>query len=168
MGFWFVDYLAHELGFDDFIREASCLVAEGSALGRRLLLVKPVLHMNRSGLALTFLWRERPFKTENMLVCYDDAALPVGKIRLRARGSAGGHKGMASVLEALGDEACARLRFGSAGEDVPGELTDYVLSPFTQDEEEAVLERFPDALEAVKVYLSEGIESAMNRFNPQP
>jgi PTH1 family peptidyl-tRNA hydrolase len=75
---------------------------------------------------------------------------------------------MASVLEALGDEACARLRFGVAGEDIPEELTDYVLSPFAQEEEEAVLERFPDALQAVKVYLSEGIEPAMNRFNPKP
>ena len=122
--------------------------------------------MNRSGQALTLLWRERPFKPENMLVCYDDAALSVGKIRLRAHGSAGGHKGMASVLEALGNESCARLRFGVAGEKLPEELTDYVLSPFDPAEEEAVLERFPDALEAVKVYLSEGIEPAMCRFNP--
>ena len=130
------------------------------------MLIKPVLFMNRSGQALTFLWRERPFKPENMLVCYDDAALSVGKIRLRAHGSAGGHKGMASVLEALGNESCARLRFGVAGEKLPEELTDYVLSPFDPAEEEAVLERFPDALEAVKVYLSEGIEPAMSRFNP--
>ncbi len=130
------------------------------------MLVKPVLYMNRSGRALTLLWRERPFKPENILICYDDASLPVGKIRLRAHGSAGGHKGMASVLEALGNESCARLRFGVAGEKLPEELTDYVLSPFDPAEEEAVLERFPDAFEAVKVYLSEGIEPAMSRFNP--
>ena len=130
------------------------------------MLVKPVLYMNRSGQALTLLWRKRPFKPENMLVCYDDASLTVGKIRLRAHGSAGGHKGMVSVLEVLGEESCARLRFGVGGEKLPEELTDYVLSPFDPAEEEAVLERFPDALEAVKVYLSEGIEPAMSRFNP--
>ncbi len=165
MGFWFIDYLAHELGFSDFLGEDSCLVTEGSALDKRLLLVKPVLYMNHSGQALTLLWRERQFNPENMLVCYDDAALPVGKIRLRARGSAGGHKGMVSVLEALGEDTCARLRFGVAGEQMPEELTDYVLSPFEPAEEKAVLDRFAEAFEAVKVFLSEGIESAMNRFN---
>lgn len=166
MGFWFIDYLAHELEFGDFAREASCLISEGSFLDKSIALVKPVLYMNRSGQALSMFWRVRPFNPANMLICYDDVALPAGKIRLRARGSAGGHKGMISVLEALGGDACARLRFGVGGEQVPEELTDYVLSPFEQAEEEAVLDRFPEALEAVKVFLGEGIDQAMNRFNP--
>jgi peptidyl-tRNA hydrolase, PTH1 family len=165
VGFWFVDYLAHKLGLGDFFRESSCLVSEGEVLGKRLIVVKPVLYMNRCGRALSLLWRERPFKLENILVCYDDVALPAGKIRLRARGSAGGHKGMISVLEALGEDACARLRFGVAGEKIPEELSEYVLSPFEEAEETAVLDRFPDALEAVKLFMAEGIEPAMNRFN---
>ena len=165
MGFWFIDYLAHKFDFGDFFQESSCLVSEGEVLDKRLLLVKPIIFMNRSGRALSLLWRERPFKLENILVCYDDVALPAGKIRLRASGSAGGHKGMISLLEALGENTCARLRFGIGGENIPEELSEYVLSPFEEAEEKAVLDRFPDALEAVKLFLAEGIEPAMNRFN---
>lgn len=165
MGYWFVDYLAHELGLGDFFQESSCLVSEGEVLDKKLLLVKPFLYMNRSGRALSLLWRKQPFKLENILICYDDVALPAGKIRLRSGGSAGGHKGMISVLDALGEDTCARLRFGIGGENIPEELSDYVLSPFEDTEEKAVLDRFPDALEAVKLFLAEGIEPAMNRFN---
>ena len=72
---------------------------------------------------------------------------------------------MISLLEALGENTCARLRFGIGGENIPEELSEYVLSPFEEAEEKAVLDRFPDALEAVKLFLAEGIEPAMNRFN---
>lgn len=165
VGFWFVDYLAHKLGFDDFRRTSNCLVTAGQAEGLGLLLVKPILYMNRSGHALSALWRREPFRLENMLVCYDDADLPVGAIRIRPRGSAGGHKGLKSIIEALGTDECARLRFGVAGERVSADMAEYVLSEFDPAEEDAVLDRFDDAIEAALVFFTEGAETAMNRFN---
>ncbi len=165
VGFWFIDYLAEIFGFPDFSRSGSCLTAQGSWEGLDFLLVKPLLYMNRSGWAVSGLWRSQPFPLENMLVCYDDAALLVGKIRIRESGSAGGHKGMDSILEALGSDLCHRLRFGVGRENLPDDLTDFVLSTFEPEEEEAVLDRFPDALTAVKVLFTEGIDEAMNRFN---
>lgn len=165
VGFWFVDFLAHKLRFDDFSRNSNCLVTEGSAEGFDFLFVKPILYMNRSGVALSALWRRRPFRLENLLVCYDDAALPAGKIRIRPGGSAGGHNGLKSVIEALGSDECARLRFGVAGENIPADLTDYVLGEFEQHEEDAVLDRFDDGAEAVMTFYKDGIETAMGRFN---
>lgn len=165
VGFWFVDYMAHKLGFDDFTRTANCLVSEGKAGGFDLLFVKPTLYMNRSGVALSTLWRRKPFMLENLLVCYDEADLPAGTIRIRPGGSAGGHKGLKSIIEALGTDQCARLRFGVAGEHVSGDLADYVLSPFEAEEEDAVLDRFDDAADAVISFFTDGIEAAMSRFN---
>jgi PTH1 family peptidyl-tRNA hydrolase len=121
--------------------------------------------MNRSGQALSTLWRSRPFKLENLLVCYDDVALPAGTLRLRAKGSAGGHKGMESILEALGTEETARLRFGVGREELPADLIEFVLDSFEPAEEEAVLDRFEDAASAVLAFFTLGIEEAMNRFH---
>ncbi len=166
VGFWFVDYLAHQLRLPDMVREGSCLVTAGQWEGAELLVVKPLLYMNRSGHALARLWRERPFRLEELLVCYDEADLPAGRIRIRGKGSAAGHRGMSSVLEVLGTREVARLRFGVGGAELPrGELADFVLGPFRPEEENAVLDRFPDALEAVRVFYTAGIEAAMGRFN---
>ncbi len=165
VGFWFVDYLAHKFHFTDFIRSGPCLTTEGRVKGLNLLLVKPILYMNHSGQALSGLWRMRPFILENMLVCYDDVSLPVGKIRIRPWGSAGGHKGLASVIDSLGTDTCVRLRFGIGRETLPEDLTEFVLSPFETEEEEAVLDRFDDAAGAVITFYTEGIEKAMNLYN---
>lgn len=169
-GFWFVDYLAHRLDFPDFVREGSTyMVSRGNLGSHPLLIVKPMLYMNRSGIALSELWKRNPFDPLNLLICYDDAALECGKIRLRPKGSAGGHNGIKSVIEALGNDHCPRLRIGVAGASrpEPGEpLADYVLSEFdNQEEEDAVLDAFPRAQEAVKSWLDDGMEIAMNRYN---
>lgn len=165
VGFWFLDYLAHVLDFEDFVREGACLVSAGRAWESDLLLVKPFRYMNRSGQALSALWKARPFDFDRLLVCFDDAALPAGKIRLRARGSSGGHNGMESIIEAVGTNEIARLRFGVGLPDPDEDLADYVLDEFGPGEEDQVLDRFPDALDAVKLALTEGIETAMSRFN---
>jgi len=165
VGFWFVDYLAHKYQLADFIRTGPCLTTEGRVEGLNLLLVKPILYMNHSGRALSGLRRLRPFILENMLVCYDDVALPAGTIRIRPQGSAGGHKGLASVIDSLGTEACLRLRFGVGRENLPEELTEFVLSPFEAEEEKAVLDRFDDAADAVITLYTQGVEKAMNLYN---
>ena len=169
-GFWFVDYLAYKLDFPDFVREGSTYMVSRGELGSHpLLIVKPMLYMNRSGIALSELWKRDPFDPANLLVCYDDTALECGKIRLRPKGSAGGHNGIKSVIEALGSDHCPRLRIGVGGASLPepGEsLADYVLSEFdNQKEEDAVLDTFPLAQDAVKCWLDDGMEIAMNRYN---
>lgn len=165
VGFWFVDYLAHCLDFGDFTREGACLVTGGPTWGLNLLLVKPHLYMNRSGQALSALWKQRPFESNNLIVCFDDVALEPGRIRLRARGTAGGHNGMSSIIEAMGTTEIARLRFGVGGPDADTGLAEHVLDEFRAEEENAVLDRFPDAVEALRVALTESMEQAMSRFN---
>ena len=123
--------------------------------------------MNRSGLALTTLWREEEdFRLETgLLVVTDDANLDVGRVRFRRGGGAGGHNGLRSVNAALGTTSYARLRIGvgvvPAGED----LADWVLSPLPEEDEERIVALLPELSRAVGVWADEGIDTAMNRFN---
>lgn len=123
--------------------------------------------MNRSGRAVRALATDRDFEpAADMLVLVDDVALPPGRIRLRHRGSAGGHNGLASISETLGGEAYCRLRIGvGRPHDERIDLAEWVLAPMSRAEEEAVLEGFTKAVAAVETWLEDGIEAAMSRFN---
>jgi PTH1 family peptidyl-tRNA hydrolase len=126
--------------------------------------------MNRSGIAVAALLRLFSLGRENLLVVYDDLDLPSGRIRLRASGGSGGHKGMASIIALLQSEEIARLRLGigrpdSSEESISGSEIDYVLSPFSPAEEKIVLEAVLKAADAVEVFLTRGLEEAMNRYN---
>ena len=131
------------------------------------MLAKPQTYMNRSGEALEPLLTHPEFDPgHEMLVLVDDAALPLGTFRLRARGSSGGHNGLESVEQAVGSRHYARLRIGVGP--VPegvGDLADFVLARFTGAEAAAVRDRFPEMVEAVECWVAEGITRAMNRFN---
>ncbi len=95
----------------------------------------------------------------------DDANLPLGTLRLRAEGGAGGHHGLQSCLEALGTERVPRLRLGVGAPDMPRDLTDFVLSPFGSDERPVVRRMVAQALEACEAWVTEGMAAAMNRYN---
>ncbi len=115
-----------------------------------LVLLKPLTYMNRSGLAVARLLERFALEPEDCLIVYDDVALPLGRLRARAQGSAGGHKGMASVIEALGTTAIPRLRLGIDGEEKPEDLVQFVLSEFTPEEwpqVERMLDRAAAALD---------------------
>jgi PTH1 family peptidyl-tRNA hydrolase len=141
-------------------------IAVGAVAGRPVVLARPYTFMNRSGAAVAGLLHWLGLPPARLLVVYDDLDLPAGTIRLRARGGAAGHKGMASILEALGTEEFPRLRMGIGRPADPAlDPVDYVLLPFTAREEAAwapVLERAADAVEC---FLREGIVAAMDRFN---
>lgn len=135
--------------------------------GREVILFKPQTFMNDSGRAVAWLVRKRRLRLEDVLVVYDDVALALGRIRLRPAGGAGGHKGMMSIIEHVGDDSFPRLRVGIAGAHMAeaADLADYVLSPFAEEELSVVGEVIGKAADAAELFVAEGIEAAMNRFN---
>jgi peptidyl-tRNA hydrolase, PTH1 family len=145
--------------------------AEGTLGAERVGLLAPETFMNRSGDAVAQALAALPVADPalDLLVVVDDADLPLGRLRLRARGSSGGHNGLADVLEQLGTEAVARLRFGIGRPSGPQGTVDFVLAPFDADEEARLRSAWPRAAEAVACFATEGIAPAMNRFNaPEP
>lgn len=142
-------------------------MARGTVAGGTVALLKPRTYMNDSGAALQPLLADPAFAPDrDLLVLVDDVALPLGTFRLRARGSAGGHHGLESVEAALGSQEYARLRIGigpaPAG---PGDLAAFVLAPFTGAEVTTLKDLLPLLAEAVECWLTDGIETAMHRFN---
>ncbi len=128
-------------------------------------LFRPLGYVNLSGPPVAWLCREACADLEDLLVLADDLNLDLGTIRLRRGGSSGGHKGLASLAEALGTESFPRLRMG-IGPSPPGEdARDFVLSPFAPEEREAVENMTDEAAEAALCWAREGIGAAMNRFN---
>ena len=138
--------------------------AEGSE-SRRVLLAKPQTFMNRSGQSVVALVRYYRVAIEDVLVVQDDIALPTGRLRARPDGSAGGHKGLADILQRLGTQDVARLRIG-VGEPPPEMASeDYVLGKFARDETDAIDEAIATAQQAVMDWIFEGMTPVMNRYN---
>jgi len=128
-------------------------------------LIKPTTYMNLSGKAVNYWLQEEKIPTERMLVLTDDVALPFGKIRLKPRGSSGGHNGLKNIEQTLGTSQYARLRFG-VGDDFPkGRQVDYVLSPFTQEQFDELVPIMDRCIEAIQCFTTQGIERAMNSYN---
>lgn len=166
VGWWMVDRLAYDWDFGPFRRDGRALVSEGSVGDVEVLLMKPTTYMNRSGQALRSLPEADDFDPgEDLLVVVDDASLDVGRVRFRPEGGAGGHNGLKSIAGALQSEAYARLRIGVGRKPEGQDLSGWVLSPMPEEDEEAVIGLLPELTEAVEVWLDEGVEAAMNRFN---
>lgn len=133
--------------------------------GRTLILIKPTTYMNLSGKAVNHYLQQHKIPKENMLVITDDIALPYGKIRLKPRGSAGGHNGLKNIEQLTGGQNYPRLRFG-VGDDFPkGRQVDYVLSPFSQKEMDELVIHIDRAIEATYSFCTIGMERSMNAFN---
>lgn len=165
LGFLVVDRLAEAGRIRVERPEAKAYIGRGQLVGQQVLLAKPQTSMNVSGLAVRELLRRFECDPAEMIAIYDDVALPWGYIRIRERGSAGGHKGLKSLIGALGSDEFVRVRLGVEPEHPVGDLAAYVLSPMSQDELEIAAEMVEQAAEAVQVILAEGVERAMNRFN---
>ena len=140
-------------------------VAEVSFKGRKFILLKPSTYMNLSGNAVRYWLKEEKIPEENMLVVVDDVALDLGAIRIRAKGSDGGHNGLKHITAVLGHSNYARLRFG-IGHDFPqGFQVDYVLGHWTANEKKVLPERIDVAIEAIKSFATIGVERTMNQYN---
>ncbi len=165
LGFMLVDRLASESGvrFDPLL--PTCQVCRVKRLDRELMLAKPMTYMNRSGLAVRELLSHYSADPSQLIVAYDDVALPLGDIRLRLKGSSGGQKGMQSIIDAVGSTEIARLRMGIDGERSPVDLTDYVLSEFSRKEGPIVDEVLDRAVPAIDTILTHGFARAMALYN---
>ncbi len=142
------------------------MVTEGSRNDEVFRLMKPTTYMNRSGQALTALASLPDFlPAEDMLVVVDDAALEVGRVRFRSLGSPGGHNGLRSVSQALGSDDYPRLRIGVGIPPGDADLSDWVLSPMSLEDEDVILGLLPELVRGVEVWGKEGMETAMNSFN---
>lgn len=139
--------------------------AEFRHKGRTFILVKPQTFMNLSGKAVRYWMEKENVPLDRVLVVTDDLALPFGKIRLRASGSAGGHNGLTSIIEVLGSLDFARLRFGIGADFPRGRQAEHVLSPWTVEEGKTLEERTEIACKAVLQFGLLGIAHAMNNFN---
>lgn len=173
VGWWLIDHLADVWHFDAWKKDSASHVTNGTVGGVKVRLVKPQTYMNLSGQALKNYVR-RPFwsATKDLLVVVDEVQLPVGRFRIRARGSAGGHNGLKSVEQALGSQDYARLRIGVGPSEerrgIYNDLADFVLSPFARDEREDVLALLPPLTATAETWLREGVEKAMNLHNRTP
>ena len=173
VGWWLIDHLADVWHFDGWKKDGESHIANGVVGGVKVRLVKPQTYMNLSGQALKNFVR-RPFwsPAKDLLIVVDEVQLPVGTIRIRPRGSAGGHNGLKSVEAALDTQEYPRLRIGvGPSEERKGiykDLADFVLAPFARDEREAILALMPQLTATVETWLAEGVEKAMNLHNRPP
>ncbi len=133
--------------------------------GHSLLLLKPSTYMNLSGKAVRYWMEAERIALENLLVISDDIALPFGTLRLRAKGSAGGHNGLKNIAELLGTEDFARMRFGIGGNFPRGHQVDYVLGEWTEEERTALPERLKLFGDAVLSFATIGLARTMNEYN---
>ena len=143
--------------------------AEGKIKNKTFFLIKPVTFMNLSGKAVNYYLQKEKIPLSNLLVITDDVALPSGQIRLRSKGSDGGHNGLKSVNEMLGSGNYSRLRFGIGNEYPKGGQVNFVLGKWNSDELKIILPRIELAVEAIKDFGLMGIEKTMNAYNsPSP
>lgn len=161
LGYRVVDELAARRGLR--IGREICRALVGG--DERITLVKPLTFMNRSGYTVRCLLERSGDEPGNMLVVYDDVNLPFGVLRLRAGGQPGGHRGMESIVENLRSPEIPRLRLGIGAPERPEDLSDYVLAPFSRQQEEDVAALVERAADAAESWSTEGVERTMNRFN---
>ncbi len=133
--------------------------------GRQYILIKPSTYVNLSGKAVNYWLQKEKISLDNLMVLADDLALNFGKIRIRAKGSDGGHNGLKNINEMLGTSKYARLRFGIGDEFSTGHQVNYVLGKWHPDEKEMLPERIDKCIEAVKAFGTIGIQRTMNQFN---
>ena len=166
----------HNIGFSilDALAKASNIVftdmrygsiTEYRYKGRVFVLLKPSTYVNLSGKAINYWMQKESLAKENLLVLADDLSLPFGTIRLRSRGGDGGHNGLTSIIEVLGHQDFARLRFGIGGDFHSGMQVDYVLGKWNKDEVSQLAEKIAVCHEIIRSFSTVGIDRTMNAYN---
>jgi PTH1 family peptidyl-tRNA hydrolase len=165
IGFMLVDRLAARLGVSFTRLESRALVTKGEYQGRRLILAKPQTYMNLSGQAVGSLLRFYQVPLARLLVAYDEVDLPLGTLRLRPSGSSAGHKGIQSIIDRLGSRDFPRLRLGVDRPPGRKSAAVYVTRNFSPAQAELLPEVLDRAVEAVLIFVTDGIAAAMNQYN---
>ncbi len=166
IGFHTIDYIADELGVKIKKLKYKALYGECEINGEKVFLVKPQTYMNLSGESIVEFVRFFKIPVENVIIISDDISLDTGRLRVRGKGSAGGHNGLKSIIYQLQSENFARVRIGvGSPEHQDYELADYVLGRFAKDEIPVLEEAIIKAYKACREIISRGVQSAMNKFN---
>lgn len=164
IGFHVVDAIAEELGVK-FTLGKLAEVATAKYKSRTLIIIKPTTYMNDSGKAVNFYMQNEKIPIENLLVVSDDLALPFGKMRMKLKGSAGGHNGLKDIEARINSSDYTRLRFGIGNNYFKGQQIDYVLGDWNKEEKEMMTERLNIAKEFIKSYVTVGGEFTMSHWN---
>ena len=167
VGFRVIDELARRCAVRLRENPGETMLAQASLAGKPVILARPLTYMNRSGVAISALMRRFSVEDEQLLIFYDDMDLPLGRLRLRPGGGSGGHRGMESIIALLATDNFPRLRFGVGREGLTEEegVASYVLTPFSEAEEQVVQRAVALAADATELMLRQGIEAAMNKYN---
>ena len=165
VGFVVIDELAERWGIRVNTLRHRALCGTGFVGTEKVVLAKPVTYMNLSGEAVRPLTEYYKISPEDLLIICDDINLELGNLRVRARGSAGGHNGLKDIIAKLGTQDFPRLRVGVGGKPEQMELADYVLGHFTAEERKVVRETVGLAANAAETFVKEGVGEAMNRYN---
>lgn len=165
VGFRAVDNLAERLGVRIEKEKYKALLGEGVFQGEKIILIKPQTFMNLSGEAVAPLAAWYKVEPQDILIIYDDLALEVGKLRIRIKGSHGGHNGVRSLIAHLKTEAIPRIRLGIGQAPPHWDVADYVLGNFSPAENKLIEEAIQEVEKAVEVILTESLEKAMSKFN---
>ena len=164
IGFKVLDALAADLGVQ-FALDKAAFRAEAKFKGRQLILIKPITYMNLSGKAVNYWLQTEKIPLSNLLVITDDIALPFGTIRMKGKGSDGGHNGLKDIQALLKTQEYPRLRFGVGSDFSKGRQADYVLGKWKPDEDKALPERIQTAASAAKSFVFDGLPMAMTNWN---
>jgi len=165
LGFWVVDRIAVENSISVQKRKYDSLIGEWHAGREKILLVKPQTYMNRSGTAVKRLFRYLPVTIKDLVVIYDDLDLSFGRIRVRPGGGAGGHRGVESIMESLGEESFFRVRMGVGRPPAGIDPADFVLRSFAAEEKAQIEQVILKAAAAVRCLLEDGPQQAMEKYN---
>lgn len=164
-GFSVIDELADRYNISVDTAKHKGMIGKGVIEGQKVILVKPMTYMNNSGECIRGVMDYYKADISELIVIFDDISLEPGKLRLRQKGSAGGHNGIKSIIAHLGTEQFKRIKYGVGDKPKGWDLADWVLSKFPTDVYEALREGNKKACDAVACILTEGIESGMNRYN---
>ncbi len=162
-GYMAVEYLAEKLNTKLNKLKFNSVYGDTSINGEKVMLVKPVTYMNKSGIAIAEIVKFYKISTSNLIVIYDDIDIPLGSLRIRPSGSAGTHNGMKSIVDSIGSEF-PRIRIG-IGRNEEMDLADFVLQKFSRNEKDIVTPIIERAAEAAVEIIENGIDSAMQKFN---
>ena len=165
IGFDILDLFAekHTISFNKTKHRA--FLGEGFVSGKKVLLVKPQTYMNLSGESVREILEYYKLDAETLVVIYDDISLPVGKIRIRQKGSAGGHNGIKNIIYQLHTDVFPRIKVGVGGPKSGQDLAHFVLSRFSKEDEEVLSQGIKNSLEALEVMIAGDIQKAMNQYN---
>ena len=167
VGFMLLDALAQHLGASPWKEAFTSLISEVRIVGEKIFLVKPQTYMNESGSAIGPMLAYYKVGLEDLVVVHDDMDIPAGMIRIRKKGGSGGHNGIKSIIAHVGGEKFPRIRIG-IGRPMPGwSVIDHVLAPFSSEDIPRIHTAIEMLLPAVSTIVTDGVDLAMNRYNPQ-